>query len=261
MAQPIDLDALCRDFLDERDALRVLLADLGEQQWQQSTPAPGWTVLDQVGHLAWFDQAATTAIKDPDGFRQQRASVAADIDGFVHDLVEQHRSLSGARALAWWDQTGPRLVIAARSAGGAHRIPWYGPDMTVASAITARIMETWAHGQDVADALGVHRPSTHRLQHVAFLGWRTIPYAFRSHGLAAPDDAVRVELDGCSFGPDDATNVVRGSLRDFCLVVTRRRHVADSDLTAVGPIAEAWLPIAQAFAGPPGAGRRAGQFG
>ena len=260
MSKTVDLGVLCQDYLDERDALRVLLSSLDEQAWQRATPAPGWTVLDQVAHLAWFDQAATTAINDPDEFRKQRTSVAADIDGFVRALVEQHRSLSGAQVLAWWDQTGPQLVAAARAAGGSHRIPWYGPDMTVASAITARIMETWAHGQDVADTLGAHRPITHRLEHIAFLGWRTIPYAFRSHELPVPDHAVRVELGGCSFGPEDATNLVRGSLLDFCLVVTQRRHPADSDLTAVGPVASAWLPIAQAFAGPPGAGRRPGQF-
>ena len=261
MPATVDLEALCQDFLDERQALRELLSDVDESAWQRPTPAPDWTVLDQVAHLAWFDQAATMAIEDPAGFREQRASVAADIDGFVRDLVERHRSLSGAQALAWWDQTGPQLVAVARSAGGSHRIPWYGPDMTVASAITARIMETWAHGQDVADAFGVHRPVTRRLEHVAFLGWRAIPYAFGAHQLPVPDHPVRVDLDGCRFGPDDATNVVRGSLLDFCLVVTQRRHPADSDLTAIGPVARAWLPIAQAFAGPPGAGRRPGQFG
>ena len=260
MSTTVDLEALCQDYLDERDALRVLLADLGTADWQRVTPAPGWTVLDQVAHLGWFDQAATTAIEDPDGFREQRKAVVADIDGFVRDLVEQHRSLSGEQVLAWWDQTGPQSVVAARAAGGAHRIPWYGPDMTVASAITARIMETWAHGQDVADTLGVQRPVTRRLEHIAFLGWRAIPYAFRAHQVPVPDDPVRVELDSCHFGPDNATNLVRGSLLDFCLVVTQRRHPADSDLTASGPVASAWLPIAQAFAGPPGAGRRAGQF-
>jgi uncharacterized protein (TIGR03084 family) len=260
MSTTVSLEALCQDYLDEREALRVLLADLGTADWQRVTPAPGWTVLDQVAHLAWFDQAATTAIEDPDGFREQRKAVVIDIDGFVRDLVEQHRSLSGAQVMAWWGLTGPHLVAAARAAGGSHRIPWYGPDMTVASAITARIMETWAHGQDVADTLGVQRPVTHRLEHIAFLGWRAIPYAFRSHGLAVPDDPVRVELGYCHFGPEDTPNLVRGSLLDFCLVVTQRRHPADSDLTAIGPVASAWLPIAQAFAGPPGAGRRQGQF-
>jgi uncharacterized protein (TIGR03084 family) len=263
MTQTVDLTALCRDFLDEREALRPLLADLDPQDWRQQTPAPGWTVLDQVAHLAWFDQATATAIKDPEGFRAQRRSVVADIDGFVHDLVEQHRNLTGAQVVAWWDQTGPQLVTAAQSADqsatAAHRIPWYGPDMTVASAITARIMETWAHGQDIADTFGIRRSPTPRLEHIAFLGWRAIPYAFRSHDLPVPDDAVHVELEGCSFGPEGATNVVRGSLLDFCLVVTQRRHPADSDLTTVGPVAKAWLPIAQAFAGPPGAGRRSGQ--
>jgi uncharacterized protein (TIGR03084 family) len=190
----------------------------------------------------------------------QRDRVRSDIDGFVADLVDQHRGLSGAQVLEWWDRTGPELVAAATAVGGSHRIPWYGPDMTVSSAITARIMETWAHGQDIADTLGAVREPTARLTHVAFLGWRAIPYAFRVHNLPQPEEPVRVDLEGCSFGPEDATNVVRGPLLDFCLVVTQRRHASDTDLTAEGRVAQAWLPIAQAFAGPPGAGRKAGQF-
>jgi uncharacterized protein (TIGR03084 family) len=260
MAFPVDLATLCQDFLDERDSLRLLLTELDEPDWQCPTPAPGWLVLDQVTHLAWFDEAAALAMTDPEAFRRQREPVLADIEGFVQDIVERHHGLSAAHVLAWLGRTGPHLVTAAQAAGGSRRVPWYGPDMTVASAITARIMETWAHGQDIADTFGVRRAATARLEHIAFLGWRAIPYAFRLHNLPVPDDPVRVELNGCSLGPEDATNVVRGSLLDFCLVVTQRRHPRDSDLTAVGPVARAWLPIAQAFAGPSGAGRQPGQF-
>jgi uncharacterized protein (TIGR03084 family) len=140
-------------------------------------------------------------------------------------------------------------------------VPWYGPDMTLASSITARIMETWAHGQDVADTLGVTRTPTERLRHVAFLGWRAVGNSFRARGRAVPTEAVRVEAGQWTFGPAEATNVVRGPALDLCLVVTQRRHVADTALVAEGPVAAEWLSIAQAFAGPPGAGRSPGQFG
>jgi uncharacterized protein (TIGR03084 family) len=121
-------------------------------------------------------------------------------------------------------------------------------------------METWAHGQDVADALGVRRPPTARLRHVAFLGARTLGHSFATHGRTPPADPVRVELEApggqrWTFGPAAAADRVVGPALDFCLLVTRRRHRADLALVATGPVADEWLDLAQAFAGPPGPGR------
>jgi uncharacterized protein (TIGR03084 family) len=135
----------------------------------------------------------------------------------------------------------------------------------VMSLLTARIMETWAHGQDVADAGGVEHVVTPALRHVAHIGVQTRANSFRARGRAVPDGDVRVELgapdgDEWTWGPPDAANVVRGSAVGFCLVVTQRRHRADTDVETTGPVAAEWMAIAQAFAGPPGAGREAGQF-
>jgi uncharacterized protein (TIGR03084 family) len=157
------------------------------------------------------------------------------------------------------------FIDAVRTLDPGTRVPWYGPDMTLASSVTARLMETWAHGQDVADALGVSRVPTNRLRHVAFLGARAFANSYRARGLPVPETAVRIELvgpdgDRWDYGPDDAADVVRGPALDFCLVVTQRRHPADTDLESGGPVAVEWLSIAQAFAGPPGQGRRPGQF-
>ena len=56
---------------------------------------------------------------------------------------------------------------------------------------TARLMETFAHGRDVADALGAHaRAATARLRHVCHLGVRTRGFAYLINGAAqAPDVA------------------------------------------------------------------------
>ena len=125
---------------------------------------------------------------------------------------------------------------------------------------TARLMETWAHGLDVADALGVTRPATARLRSIAHIGVRTRDFAFTVHGLPVPSEPFRVELtapDGStwSWGPDDAAQRVTGAAEDFCMLVTQRRPRAQLDVTAAGDDAATWLTIAQAFAGPPGAGR------
>ena len=116
-------------------------------------------------------------------------------------------------------------------------------------------METWAHGHDVADALGVTRAGTARLRHIADLGVRTRQYSYAINGLELPDRDVRVELDG----PDGATwtwgssttDLVCGNALDFCLAVTQRRRPADTTLEVTGPLAREWIGIAQAFAGPP----------
>jgi uncharacterized protein (TIGR03084 family) len=145
------------------------------------------------------------------------------------------------------------------------RIPWYGPSMSALSFATARLEETWGHGQDVADALGARRADTDRLRHVAHLGVLTRGYSFKNQGRPVPTEEVRVDLrspsgEAWAWGAASAINRVAGSARGFCLVVTRRRHVADTDLVVEGPVAREWMEIAQAFAGPPGSGRRPGQF-
>jgi uncharacterized protein (TIGR03084 family) len=137
------------------------------------------------------------------------------------------------------------------------KLPWFGPPMSPASMATARLMETWAHGQDVADALGVQRTPTARLRHVAHLAVRTRGFAHVVNDLDPPTADVRVELlapDGgtWTFGPEDAEQTVTGTALDFCLVAVQRVHRDDTDLVANGPEADQWLDVIQAFAGPPG---------
>jgi uncharacterized protein (TIGR03084 family) len=143
------------------------------------------------------------------------------------------------------------------------RVQWYGPSMSAASSVTARLMETWAHSQDILDAIGRARWPTARLRHVAHLGVATRGFSFQLRGQPVPDAPVRVELtapDGSAWewGPADAADRVEGSALDFCLLVTQRRHRDDTALRATGPVADAWLDLAQAFAGPPGPGRAPG---
>ena len=128
--------------------------------------------------------------------------------------------------------------------------------MSARSFVTARLMEAWAHGQDVADALDVSRPASDRLRHVAHLGVIARGWSYTTRGLTPPTGEVRVELSGphgeqWTWGDADVADRVRGTALDFCLVVTRRRHAADTPLQTEGPLAAEWMAIAQAFAGPP----------
>jgi len=251
-----DVAALCRDALAEHDDLRAILAGIAEQDWDRPTPAAGWTIRDQLSHLAWFDGSARQSMADPDAFRATRADAVADIEKFVHATLDYGRGITGSELLDRFTAERRSLVEAALAMPDGARVPWYGPDMSVASSITARIMETWAHGQDVADALGATRPPTGRIRHVCDIGIRARPFAYRSRGLELPDTPLRVELtapDGSlwEWGPPDAADRVSGPALDFALVVTQRRLVADTALRAEGGDARTWIAFAQAFAGNP----------
>ena len=257
-----DLEALCADLAAEHAVLDDLVAPLDDAAWDTPTPAKGWSVRDQISHLAFFDEAGRTAMTDPDAFTASLDEVVADPEGYLNRAVQRGRSLPPAEVLAWWRSERTALLDAAAELDPKARLPWYGPPMAARSFVTARLMETWAHGQDVVDALGAERPATDRLRHVAHLGVRTRGFSYAVRGREAPSGEVRVELvgpasDAWTWGDESASDRVTGPALDFCLVVTQRRNVADTDLTVVGPLAEEWMAIAQAFAGGPGPGRPA----
>ena len=251
-----DVEALGRDAIAEHDDLRAMLAGIPEADWERPTPAAGWTVRDQISHLGYFDAAARLSMEDPDAFRAVREKAMADIEAFVADAMTYGRGITGAELLERFTAERHGLVAAARAVPEGVRVPWYGPDMAVASSLTARIMETWAHGQDVADALGAPRPLTSRLRHVCDIGIRARPFSYRNRGLEPPESPLRVELvapDGSlwEWGPADAADRVRGSALDFALVVTQRRLAGETPLEVEGDDARAWIAFAQAFAGNP----------
>jgi uncharacterized protein (TIGR03084 family) len=257
---PADMAALTADLAAESAELYEVLSVLAEPDWARQTPAAGWTVRDQAAHLASADDAAVLAATDPEQFRAARAELVALGGDIGERMAERLRDLSGVEVFGWLQRARRDYLEVFAALDPAARLPWYGPDMSAASSVTARIMETWAHGQDVLDTFGLVRRPTARLRHVAHLGVRTLDWSFRVRGLPVPEVPVRVELTGpdgepWTWGPEDATDRVTGPAEDFCLVVTQRRHRRDTALTATGPVADAWLDVAQAYAGSPGAGR------
>jgi uncharacterized protein (TIGR03084 family) len=248
------------DLRAESDDLDSLVADLPEARWAEATPAPGWTIAHQVAHLLWTDRVALVAVTDEAGFASVLQEAARNPTGFVDEGAEELAATPPAALLADWRATRAQLHEALLTVADGRKLPWFGPPMGAASMATARLMETWAHGLDVADALGVRRPPTARLRSIAHIGVRTRDFAFAINGLPVPAASFHVELaapDGSvwTWGPPDAEQRVTGSAEDFCLLVTQRRPRASLDVHAVGADAATWLTIAQAFAGPPGPGR------
>lgn len=240
------------DLADEQVALDGLVGGLAEDGWALPTPSAGWTVADQLGHLAYFDAAAATAITDPTGFVASLGALFRR--GGDLESITLHRHLGPDELLTLWRGGRQALEAASTTLDDGTRVPWYGPSMGAKSFLTARLMECWAHGQDVADALGVERAPTDRLRHIAQLGFITRGWTYANRGLGAPAADVRLELaapsgDTWRFGPDDAPEVVIGPAVDLCLVVTQRRHVDDTTLDVQGDGARDWLEKAQAFAG------------
>ncbi len=252
--------ALLDDIQAEHSDLDTVVSQADEAAWLAATPAEGWDVRDCIGHLAYFDWAARLAIQEPDEFEAHVNEALAGTFNPVDEHLERSRSMPAREVLSWWREERAALLGTLRILDPGERIAWYGPSMGARSFVTARLMETWAHGQDVCDALGATRVPTVRLRHIADLGFRTRGFSYVVRGREAPATAVRVELVGpggedWSWGDEGAANLVSGPALDFCLTVTQRINVADTMLIVKGDEATEWMGIAQAFAGPPGPGR------
>jgi uncharacterized protein (TIGR03084 family) len=256
------LEEVLTDLTAESDELDRAVDGLPDERFATMTPANGWTIAHQIAHLTWTDGVALVAVTDGQRFGKLLATAADDPDGFI-DKAAQQGVAPKAELLPRW-RAGRTALAQALRLTTEHRIVWFGTAMSPTSLATARLMETWAHGVDVHEALGRPPEFTARLRHIAYLGHRTLGHSFASHGRRAPEAPVRVELstpDGAvwTFGPAEADDRLTGPALDFCLLVTQRRHPDDLALHATGPVATEWLTVAQAFAGPPGTKREPAQ--
>jgi uncharacterized protein (TIGR03084 family) len=256
---------LLADLRRQQAALDELLGSLTEAEWTVASAAPGWTIKDQAHHVSYFDRVAVGVVTAPDDFLAGRPGILADPDRYMVEHLSPGRAETGPEVLLSWRVNRAAMLDAFDSVDPRARHPWFGPDMSTASFATARLMEIFAHGQDIADGLQRRLDNNDGLAHIAHLGVITRSFSYRARGLAATDIPVRVELtlpDGTvsSWGSAQAEAAISGPARDFCLVVTQRRHPSDTRLVIDGPAAVEWMSIAQVFAGKPGPGRRPGQF-
>jgi len=257
------LELVLGDLAAEGAELDARVAECSARDWDCPTPAPGWTVRHQIAHLAWTDQMALLSLTEPQRLAELSRPGGADPAGFVDRAAEQGAQRPPGELLSAW--RAGRLELAQRlAAADGRKLTWFGPPMSATSMATARLMETWAHGLDVAAGLGQPVAPTDRLWHVARLAGRTRDFAFRLHGLPVPAEEFWIDLsapDGrrWTFGPADAAQRVTGSAWDFCRLAVQRCNRDEVGLRAEGAEADRWLDIIQAFAGPPGPGRGTGR--
>ena len=262
------MNPIYHDLNEEYQALDTIVANLDKSEWNTVTPFDNWTIKDEISHIAYYDEAAMLSATDPDAFTKHFENMLegfTSFDALYEKVNAVGRSMSIDDLLAWWRKSRSELLAAYETLSPKDRLPWYGPTMSPRSSATGRIMEVWAHGQDIVDGLGIQRELTHRLKHIAHIGVTTFKWSFQNRHQDVPEDPVYVELTGPSgdiwtWGPDGAVNKVQGTAHDFCLVVVQRRHMADTHLNASGPVAKKWMSIAQAFAGPPEEPPPAGTF-
>ena len=253
---------ICSDLLAEYRELAALCETLTPSQWQVPGAFYGWTPWDEIAHLCYFDETGLQSAHDPEGFVRDAAllnALMARGDEISAVARERHAALDGPALLAHWRGLHEALVAALAKLDPRARLAWYGPPMSARSFATARLMETWAHGQDVWDLVRLRRPSTPRLKHIAHLGATTFRWTFINRRLEAPAELPHIALvapDGSEWAWNEpsADNFVRGSAEDFCLLVTQRRHLQDTALQHGGAGVAQWLAMAQCFAGPPADG-------
>lgn len=250
---------ICDELLAEYTELALLVESMPSYRWSEKTPFNGWTPWDEIAHLYLFDEKAMLAATDPEAFAADTAELMQQwASGKDVDEVTRSRfgHLDGPALVSSWRRQFTRLVELLSGFDAKARLVWYGPPMSARSFATARLMETWAHGQDVYDMLGIKRPVTDRIKNIAHLGVTTYGWSFMIRNLSVPEPAPYVELLAPSGqkwvwnAPRGEEHYVMGDAEEFCLVVTQRRNVADTGLKYAGNAA-LWLPLAQCFAGLP----------
>ncbi|MFL6163706.1 MAG: TIGR03084 family metal-binding protein [Jatrophihabitantaceae bacterium] len=250
----------------ECDALDGILGNLGRYEWNLQTPAPGWTISHQVAHLAATFQLAGLAASDPEAFKAGLAG-AADRSFDANVLLALKRYLNDPPEvlLRRWQAERADASKALAAVAQDQLLPWLVNPIPPPVLVAAGMMEAFAHGQDIADTVGVRPERTDRIRVLVEFAVRTWSFGYLARGETVPEVEFRFELvspsgQGWTFGPADASERITGAAVDFCLLATRRRHRADLELTATGDQADHWMDIAQCYRGTAGAGRRPGQF-
>jgi len=260
-----------QDLLLEARELDSLLDRLKDEQWDRPTTFMEWTPWDVVAHLHYFDLVSLEALKGEEVFATERDALMKRImSGSTNKQIARERfgDMKPDELRRRWLESCEEMATQLGESDPKRRLPWFGPDMGVRMFTTARFMETWAHGQEVYDLLGVEREYNDRIKHICAIGNRTFGWTFVNRQLEVPGPPPYVRLTAPSgeiweWNEESEDEAVRGLASDFAHVVTQGRNVADTELDVKGEIANRWMSIAQCFAGgavdPPAPGARVPQ--
>nr|WSW64820.1 TIGR03084 family metal-binding protein [Streptomyces sp. NBC_00995] len=257
MTQPTDIYA---DLIAEGQEIDALLEGLTEKQWQTPPPSPGWTIAHQVAHLAFVCHLAATAAHDPQRFAHYATQAKNGFQQAVDTALTHYLKDGPETARTTWREELTSAAHGLATTNQNDTVPWLVNPLPPTVLAAAGLMEIFAHGQDIADALNIQRQYTNRVGHLAWFGVHTRDFGYHAHQLTPPTEQFRYELTAptnnttWTFGPPNATNRITGPATDFALLVSRRRHPNNLNLHTQGPHTQKYLHIAQAYRGPAGTG-------
>lgn len=248
-----------QDYREETQVLAALLDGVSESAFDTPTLFKGWTINDVIGHLYMFDIAALKSLESDEAFLAFYQPLQKDLatgKSFMDMQAPWLNGLAGRPLFETWQSNSMVLAERYSQADPRRRLKWAGPDMSARSSITARQMETWAHGQEVFDALGETRVESDRIYNICHLGVSTFGWTYINRKLPVPETLPLTELTSPSgavwtWNESSAEGYVKGDAVEFAQVVTQVRNVKDISLKVSGETATRWMNIAQCFAGPP----------
>ena len=247
------------DFRDESDSIYGVLSSLSDDDFKKETLFKKWTFNDVIGHLHIWNYAANISLINEEEF-DKYAIDALKVLGNGGSIREFERTIlkeiNGKELLTLWKNYYSEVADNFATADPKKRVKWMGPDMSVRSSITARLMETWSHSQALYDALGIVRKNQDRIKNIVILGNNTFKWCYLVHGKSLPEETPYLKLTAPSgevweFNDKENINKIEGLAEEFCQVVAQVRNIKDVNLTLTGDIAKQWMSIAQCFAGPP----------
>ncbi|MEO0391212.1 MAG: TIGR03084 family metal-binding protein [Pseudomonadota bacterium] len=243
------------DFWEENEVLAAALGSLDD--WTRPTQFKGWTVNDVMVHLHFWNEVADLSLTAPSRFDALMAQAMPAIQqAGMRPFENAHVTERGPALLAAWQDRLADMAPRWHDIDPKARLRWAGPDMSARSMMTARQMETWAHGQEIFDLIGQPQPQSDRIRNIVVLGVNTFGWAHKVHGLPVPEQMPQLHLTAPSgavwtYGDSASPDQITGDAVAFAQIVTQTRNIADTALAVHGPTATQWMAIAQCFAGPP----------
>ena len=236
------------DLVAEQQFLDQSLQRIPIKVWDLVTPNKPWTVRDTISHLADFEDLGADSINHGDRIKEWQTS--SDLEALKGRAIKKGRSMRPQDVIEWWRGGRAKVVEPLSHMNGDDRIEWIAGDMSARTFATFRLMETWMHGLDIYATLGIEVEDTPRIRHVCWLGWKTLPYAFKQAGEHY--EPVRVEVIGPGYakwvyGPEDTDQVIKGSASDWARVAVRRIKPERTRLKVSGEFAEKAVQVARAY--------------
>jgi uncharacterized protein (TIGR03084 family) len=236
------------DLVAEQQFLDQSLQRIPIKVWDLVTPNKPWTVRDTIAHLADFEELGADAING--GTRVKEWQTASDLEAMKKAAIKKGRAMRPQDVIEWWRGGRAKVVEPLSHMSGEDRIEWIAGDMSARTFATFRLMETWMHGLDIYSTLGIEVEDTPRIRHICWLGWKTLPYAFKQAGEHY--EPVRIEVIGPGYakwiyGPSDTDQLIKGSASDWARIAVHRIKPKDTRLKVSGEFAEKAVQVARAY--------------